>query len=74
MSAATVDVWMGELTKLKEKVRARKPFLFGLKRRQDDDQEAHENEAKLMKNEHREKETTMSEATICLLMDRFAPC
>ncbi|WP_411024836.1 hypothetical protein, partial [Salmonella sp. s57610] len=72
-AAATANVWMGELTKLKEKVRARKPFLFRLKRREDDDQEVHENEAKQTINEQREKETTISEATICLLMDRFAP-
>ncbi|KAH7834069.1 hypothetical protein Vadar_012450 [Vaccinium darrowii] len=84
--SAMVDVWMGELGKLGEKVRARKPFL--LKRRKND-QENQENEASLAKkkdpsssssssvlrNSAAEKKTdnTISEDTVRLLMDRFAP-
>ena len=65
-----VGEWVGEILKIGEKVRARKPFL--LKRRKEVDQEDQENEAaaKLSKKQ----ENTMSEATICLLLDRFAPC
>ena len=68
--SAMVDVWVGEIVKIGEKVRARKLFL--LKRRKEVDQEDQENEAaaKLSKKQ----ENTMSEATICLLLDRFAPC
>ncbi|GFS39988.1 hypothetical protein Acr_00g0066000 [Actinidia rufa] len=68
--SAMVDVWVGEIVKIGEKVRARKPFF--LKRRKVVDQEDQENEAaaKLSKQQG----NTMSEATICLLMDRFAPC
>ncbi|CAL5329164.1 unnamed protein product [Camellia sinensis] len=74
-----VDAWVSELVKLGEKVRARKPFL--LKRRTDVDQE---NEASLPKEKDHslvlmksakeaKKDSTMSETTIFLIMDRFAP-
>ncbi|KAE9447221.1 hypothetical protein C3L33_20875, partial [Rhododendron williamsianum] len=83
--SAMVDVWMGELGKLGEKVRARKPFLL---RRRKDGHEDQENEASLAKKKdpaaaasvlrnsaaaEKKKDNTISEATVCLLMDRFAP-
>ncbi|KAH7836004.1 hypothetical protein Vadar_031891 [Vaccinium darrowii] len=81
--SAMVAVWMGELGKLGEKVRARKPFLL---ERRKNDQENQENEASLAKKKEpsssvlrnsaaeKKKDNTISEATVCLLMDRFAPC
>ncbi|GFY89650.1 Coiled-coil domain-containing protein [Actinidia chinensis var. chinensis] len=68
--SAMVGVWVGEIVKIGEKVRARKPFL--LKRRKEVDQEDQGNETAAKLSE--KQENTMSEATICLLMDRFAPC
>ncbi|KAL6963926.1 hypothetical protein U1Q18_034933 [Sarracenia purpurea var. burkii] len=85
--SAKVEVWMGELARLREKVLARKPFL--LKRRTDGDQgEEEKKEASLTQQQgpsssssvfpksavETKKDNSMSEATICLLMDRFAPC
>ncbi|KAL1324075.1 hypothetical protein HN51_034262 [Arachis hypogaea] len=72
--SAMVDVWVGELTKLREKVLARSPFLTqGAK--------AKESSSKVVEKEQHKKEkicvqmdnSTMSEATVCLLMDRFVP-
>ncbi|EEF43336.1 conserved hypothetical protein [Ricinus communis] len=69
MSAAVVGTWVSELEKLKEKVRPKKPLLFLSKKAQGavvrEEKEAAQQESKV--------ETTMSEATVCLLMDRFAP-
>ena len=65
-----VGEWVGEILKIGEKVRARKPFL--LKRRKEVDQEDQRNETEAKLSE--KQENALSEATICLLMDRFAPC
>ena len=68
--SSMVGVWVGEIVKIGEKVRARKPFL--LKRRKEVDQEDQRNETEAKLSE--KQENALSEATICLLMDRFAPC
>ena len=68
--SSMVGVWVGEIVKIGEKVRARKPFL--LKRRKEVDQEDQGNETAAKLSE--KQENALSEATICLLMDRFAPC
>ncbi|KAJ6906037.1 hypothetical protein NC652_023707 [Populus alba x Populus x berolinensis] len=64
--SAIVDSWASELAKLKEKVRTRMPFLS----------ETREVEVKGEKGVEKERkvalrETTMSETTVCLLMERF---
>ncbi len=74
--SAMVEVWVGELTKLREKVLARKPLLYKAK-------EGSEGELQAVEKEAQKKESvisvdqrdtaTMSEATVCLLMDRFVP-
>lgn len=71
--AAVVETWVTELAKLKEKVGPKKPFLFISKARgvvveEEEEEREAEKESKVV---HRE--TTMSEATVCMLMDRFAP-
>ena len=70
--SAVVGGWMDELEKLKEKVQARRPFL-SIRAKQDQKftKEGHVKEKETVKDDT--KETTMSEATVCLLMDRFVP-
>lgn len=64
--SAVVEIWVSELAKLKEKVRTRMPFLS----------ETREGEVQGEKGVKKERkvalrETTMSETTVCLLMERF---
>ncbi|KAL3597286.1 hypothetical protein D5086_008923 [Populus alba] len=65
--SAVVEIWVSELAKLKEKVTPRKPFLSKPK------EGGVEDEREVKKSKVVQGETTMSEATVCLLMDRFAP-
>ncbi|TKY67502.1 hypothetical protein E2542_SST10396 [Spatholobus suberectus] len=74
--SAMVEVWVGELTKLREKVLARKPFLSKAKEGSEVEVAAEKETQKKKKTAvQRERDTsgTMSEATVCLLMDRFVP-
>ena len=65
--SAVVDIRVSELAKLKEKVRPpRRPLS---KPRE----WLVEEEREVGKRKVVQGETTMSEATVCLLMDRFAP-
>ncbi|KAE9620425.1 hypothetical protein Lal_00019515 [Lupinus albus] len=66
--SAMVDAWVGELTKLTEKVLAHKPLMKLSK-----DKEVTEVEKEAKKKENMGDSSTMSEATVCLLMDRFVP-
>ncbi|KAG8503858.1 hypothetical protein CXB51_001971 [Gossypium anomalum] len=72
--SAVVGGWMGEVAaKLKEKVEARKPFL-SIRAKKDQPfptKEGHVEDKDASKDDP--NETTMSEATVCLLMDRFVP-
>lgn len=68
--SAIVGVWVDEFEKLKERVQAKRSFMLKAKMDQ-----------RLVKERHVEagkeddcKETIMSEATLCMLMDRFVPC
>ncbi|KAK7312376.1 hypothetical protein VNO77_36183 [Canavalia gladiata] len=73
--SAMVELWVGELTKLGEKVLARKPFLSKAKEGSGVEVAA-EKENQKKENTAVQRETnngTMSEATVCLLMDRFVP-
>ncbi|OWM83767.1 hypothetical protein CDL15_Pgr004198 [Punica granatum] len=69
--SALVEIWGSELTKLREKVRLRKV----LKAKEETAEMKEEKKGKRpeMKEDAGRAETTMSEATVCLLMDRFVP-
>lgn len=83
--AAVVDVWVGELTKLREKVRVKKSSMLKTRRSSEsaaEDQEQEETKIPIGKSsaavlkspvEAKSTETTLTESTIFLLMDRFAP-
>ncbi|KAL9418050.1 hypothetical protein AB3S75_040956 [Citrus x aurantiifolia] len=66
--SAVVEICMGELAKLGEKVKGRKPFVLRSKKEQ-----VHGKEDKKESTKEVEDESTISETTICLLMDRFVP-
>ncbi|KAI4298400.1 hypothetical protein L6164_031966 [Bauhinia variegata] len=75
--SAVVETWVGEFAKLREKVLARKRFLSKSKEGEGEENEAHnkkEKQASVQKNQRDSASSTMSEATVCLLMDRFVPC
>ncbi|KAG8634871.1 hypothetical protein MANES_17G096900v8 [Manihot esculenta] len=69
--SAVVEIWVTELAKLKEKVRQRKPLISLSKAKgavvAEEDKEAGK-ESKVFK-----RETNISESTVFMLMDRFAP-
>ncbi|GMJ12623.1 hypothetical protein like AT2G15960 [Hibiscus trionum] len=65
--SAIVVVWVDEIEKLKEKVQARRPLLWRAKKEQRSAQETRVEEKEAA------RETTLSETTLCLLMDRFVP-
>lgn len=78
--AAVVDACIGELAKLKERVRARNLFSFKVQKTE----VAEEEEARgtkltkqisssLKSSCKDEDDSSLSEATVCLLMDRFCP-
>ncbi|KAE8726017.1 putative Extra-large G-protein 1 [Hibiscus syriacus] len=71
--SAVVGEWIDEVAaKLKEKVQARKPFMsMRAKKEQQFAKESGVEEKEASKDDA--NETTMSEATVCLLMDRFVP-
>lgn len=74
--AAVVDVWVGELAKLGEKVKIKKSLLLKIRR----SGEASESKVrKLEEEEHTilkvqaKNDNTLSESTLFMLMDSFAP-
>lgn len=82
--AAVVNVWVGELTKLGEKVRVKKSSILKTRRSSEsaaEDQEQEETKIPIGKSSaavlkspvEAKTETTLTESTIFLLMDRFAP-
>ncbi|KAJ4845105.1 hypothetical protein Tsubulata_030334 [Turnera subulata] len=70
--AAVVEVWASELAKLKEKVRLRKPFLSSKAKEEEAEDETQAKEATKVSCRDTTT-TTMSEDTVLLIMDRFAP-
>lgn len=64
--SAVLEVWASELAKLKEKVRTRMPFLSETRERDVQEEKRVKKERKVAL-----RETTMSETTVCLLMERF---
>ena len=69
MAAVLVETWIGELAKLKEKVKAKtqKPLFSKAKEEVEEEKEGANKEARMVQREN------MSETTVCLLMDRFSP-
>ncbi|KAL4281166.1 hypothetical protein GQ457_03G000350 [Hibiscus cannabinus] len=65
--SAIVGVWMDEIEKLK--AQARGALLWRAKKEQ-----RSAKGRRVEEEEEASKETTMSETTLCLLMDRFVPC
>ncbi|KAG5010177.1 hypothetical protein AAZX31_07G152200 [Glycine max] len=75
--SAMVEGWKGELTKLREKVvMARKSLFSKGKEGSEEEERVVEKEAHkaIMAVQRDSTHETMSEATVCLLMDRFVPC
>jgi len=71
--AAMVEVWIGELAKLKEKVLTNKTKFSKSKDGLEEEKEVGREAQKEIIAAQRDT-TTLSESTICLLMDRFVPC
>lgn len=72
--SAIVEVWFGELTKLGEKVRAHNlPLLTKPKEGTDQKEAHHHNNKESMAVPRDTSGGSMSESTVCLLMDRFVP-
>jgi hypothetical protein len=65
--SAMVEVWIGEIAKLKEKVLTNKSKFSKSK-------EGLEEEKDVGREAQKRDTSTISESTICLLMDRFVPC
>jgi hypothetical protein len=66
--SAMVEVWIGEIAKLKEKVLTNKVKFSKSKEGLDEEKDVGREAQK------RDTNSTISESTICLLMDRFVPC
>ncbi|XP_013733357.2 uncharacterized protein BNACNNG66800D [Brassica napus] len=69
-----MEVWVGEMKKLGEKINHRNTLMQSKKSTSSivSKQQGGEEERGVAQNV-REKDTTMSELTVCLLMDRFVP-
>lgn len=73
MAAVFVDACIGELTKLKQKVRARKIDTQVGDEQVEATQKQSPSSSSLKSSSKAKDDGTLSETTICLLMDRFAP-
>ncbi|KAI3448073.1 hypothetical protein Pfo_004738 [Paulownia fortunei] len=84
--AAVADLCMGELTKIRAKIRARNPFLLKSRKRdaaeeveeskepnQESSSSSSSSSPTLNSPAKARIQETMSETTVFLLMDRFAP-
>ncbi|PHU10551.1 hypothetical protein BC332_22411 [Capsicum chinense] len=77
--AAVVDACVCEITKLSEKVRAKSPFILRKKKSSvgkvvESKQGQKNSSSSTSEMEENKNDNTMCEATLSLLMDRFAPC
>ncbi|BFG41657.1 hypothetical protein CerSpe_279310 [Prunus speciosa] len=82
--SALVEVWMSELAKLKDKVGAKKRMVFSSKAKQGEGDDEVEEQQQVLKEARKESSrmaqiqrdldsSSLSEARIRLLMDRFVP-
>ncbi|KAL5055807.1 hypothetical protein RYX36_036489 [Vicia faba] len=72
--AAILELWVGEFSKIKEKVSIPlKPF-FSKAKQTTTEQNNKESVDVPSRNSSSRVSSTMSEETVCLLMDRFVPC
>ncbi|ONH91394.1 hypothetical protein PRUPE_8G111400 [Prunus persica] len=80
--SAVVEVWMSELAKLKDKVGAKKRLVFSSKGKQGEGDDEVEEQQQVLKEARKESSrmvqiqrdldsSSLSEATVRLLMDRF---
>ncbi|MQL75040.1 hypothetical protein Taro_007397 [Colocasia esculenta] len=70
-----VDIWMGELAKLRERRRAAGPRKVESEREGAEQVEAQDKAGAVRsRRQSLPRQSTLSEATVCMLMDRFAPC
>nr|XP_009793543.1 PREDICTED: uncharacterized protein LOC104240402 [Nicotiana sylvestris]XP_016465295.1 PREDICTED: uncharacterized protein LOC107788155 [Nicotiana tabacum] len=77
--ATVVDACVCEITKLSEKVRARSLFLLKSQKKKKSGDKIEEsknsqNSSSSSSMAETKNDNTMCEATVFLLMDRFAPC
>ncbi|CAJ2679140.1 unnamed protein product [Trifolium pratense] len=75
LMSAIVEIWVGELTKLREKVLTINPLLSKTKQGSTDQNNNNNNKESVSvpPRNNNSSSSTMSEATVCLLMDRFVP-
>ncbi|KAL1200864.1 hypothetical protein V5N11_029230 [Cardamine amara subsp. amara] len=76
--AKAMELWMGEMKKMSEKINPRNPLMQRKKTTSSvvsKQQQGGGEEERGLKQKTREKDeaSTMSELTVCLLMDRFVP-
>ncbi|KAK3420832.1 hypothetical protein EUGRSUZ_G00506 [Eucalyptus grandis] len=73
--SALVEIWESELARLRERVAVQK--LLGSKSKSEQERKesarAERKDSSPAKKEEVPAESTISEATVCLLMDRFVP-
>ncbi|AEC06450.1 hypothetical protein AtNW77_Chr2g0233331 [Arabidopsis thaliana] len=75
--AKAMELWVGEMKKMSEKINTRNPLMQRKNSTSvvSKQQQGSEEERGLINQKIREKNeaVTMSELTVCLLMDRFVP-
>ncbi|CAL9223104.1 unnamed protein product [Arabidopsis halleri] len=74
--AKAMELWVGEMKKMSEKINTRKPLMQRNKTSSVvSKQQQGSEEERGLKQKTREKDeaATMSDVTVCLLMDRFVP-
>lgn len=70
-----VEIWMNELAKLGEKIRAKRLMVFLSKAKEEDRDELEQaKEAEKVSSRVAKNDTALSEDIMCLLIDRFVPC
>uniref|UniRef100_A0A0V0GH33 Putative stress-induced protein 8-like n=1 Tax=Solanum chacoense TaxID=4108 RepID=A0A0V0GH33_SOLCH len=72
--AAVVDACVCEITKISEKVRAKSLFLLKKKKTGEKVEERQNSSSSVEMAAESKNDNIMCEATVFLLMDRFAPC
>lgn len=74
--AKAMEVWVGELKKMGDKINPRNPLMQRKKSTSSvvsKQQQGEEERGLKQKTREKDEAATMSELTVCLLMDRFVP-